>query len=61
MRLEQAEGGMEKYGTQEKENTQLGNALAVIWCEIHCLHDDVSQMMDMMDMIRLVNKHRRIS
>lgn len=38
----------------EKENLHLDKALAVIWSEIHCLHDDIEFMMDL---IQNVNEH----
>ncbi|XP_028841456.1 septin-7-like isoform X3 [Denticeps clupeoides] len=38
---------MDQCSEKEKEKAQLGKALAVIWCELHCLHDDISFMMDM--------------
>jgi len=44
------EKGMEKL---VKENLHLDKALAVIWSEIHCLHDDIEFMMDL---IRNVNE-----
>lgn len=44
---------MERYEAREMDReAQLGTALAVIWCELHCLHDDISYMMDL---IRNVN------
>lgn len=55
MRLQEKESdgekGMEKL---VKENLHLDKALAVIWSEIHCLHDDIEFMMDL---IRNVNEH----
>lgn len=57
MRLQEKESdgekGMEKL---VKENLHLDKALAVIWSEIHCLHDDIEFMMDL---IRNVNEHVR--
>lgn len=55
MRLQEKESDGEK-GMQEleKENLHLDKALAVIWSEIHCLHDDIEFMMDL---IRNVNEH----
>lgn len=43
------EGEMERYEAREIDReAQLGTALAVIWCELHCLHDDISYIKDMM-------------
>lgn len=36
----------------EEENMQLGKALGIIWSEIHCLHDDIDFILDL---IRNVN------
>ncbi len=44
------EKGMEEF----EKDLQLAKALAVIWSEIHCLHDDIELMMDL---IRNVNEH----
>ncbi|KAG9352631.1 hypothetical protein JZ751_021045, partial [Albula glossodonta] len=37
---------MEKDRLKEEESTLIRKALAVIWTELHCLHDDVNLMMD---------------
>lgn len=44
------EKGMEEL----EKDLQRDKALAVIWSEIHCLHDDIEFMMDF---IRNVNEH----
>lgn len=49
---------MERYlcGKEKEHKAQLGKALAVIWSEIHCLHDDMSYMRELMDTIEHVGR-----
>lgn len=53
--MEKASEGEIRMEKSEREggNLQLDKALAVIWNEIHCLHDDIEFMMDL---IRNVNE-----
>ncbi len=54
MRLQEMESDGEKGMEELEKDLQRDKALAVIWSEIHCLHDDIEFMMDF---IRNVNEH----
>lgn len=58
MRLHEKESDGEKGMEElEKENLHLDKALAVIWSEIHCLHDDIDLMMDLIQNVKEHVKH----
>ncbi|KTF79151.1 hypothetical protein cypCar_00038919 [Cyprinus carpio] len=47
MRLQEMESDGENGMEELEKDLQLDKALAVIWSEIHCLHDDIEFMLDM--------------